>query len=188
MKLAVSGILGEGHHIHRPSEYWGHPFSAGEDPVWAYQIAADSGKRFLPGEKAISRHPEMAYQYAKNIIRGRWPEGEAAIKRDPFKAYYYAKDTLKDRWPEAEKYIIRNDTAAGLYTFNVIHGPWPEAEEAIAKDSVYAILYAEKILKGRFFAGEKTIANSSQRDRYLRSFPEARDDWAMNGWIDWLDT
>jgi hypothetical protein len=23
---------------------------------------------------------------------------------------------------------------------------------------------------------------------YLLKFPEVADDWAMNGWIDWLDT
>jgi hypothetical protein len=36
--------------------------------------------------------PDRAYQYARHVIKGRWPEAEAAIAKDPRLAYDYAKD------------------------------------------------------------------------------------------------
>ena len=48
------------------------------------------------------------------------------------------------------------------YAARVLKGRWPEAEEAIAKSPGYAKLY-------------------------LIRFPEAKLEWAMNGWLDWLD-
>ena len=79
--------------------------------------------------------PYWAYNYARDVIKGRWPEGEPTIAKDPHQAYNYALDVIKGRWPEAE--------------------------EAMAK--------------------------SEYKNRYLHLFPDAKDDWAMNGWIDWLD-
>ena len=43
--------------------------------------------------------------YAKEVIKGRWPEGEAAILRDPGTSVRYARDIIKGRWPEAEEAI-----------------------------------------------------------------------------------
>ena len=80
--------------------------------------------------------PWWAYEYAKDVIRGRWPEAEATIAKDPYSAYHYARD--------------------------VIGGRWPEGEAAIAKSPGYAKVY-------------------------LEAFPEAKLEWAMNGWLDWLD-
>jgi hypothetical protein len=77
-------------------------------------------------------------------------------------AYWYAKDVIKGRWPEGEATIIKNPHWAYNYTRDVIKGRWPEAEEAIAK--------------------------SEYKDWYHEKFPEAKDDWILNGWLDWLDT
>ena len=103
-----------------------------------------------------------AYHYAKDVIRGRWPEVEKAIATDPWWAYHYAKDVIRGRWPEVEK--------------------------AIATDTRWAYHYAKDVIRGRWPEGEKAIAHSEYKDHYLETFPEAKDDWAMNGWIDWLDT
>lgn len=36
---------------------------------------------------------------------------------------------------------------------------------------------------------ESLIAsNQSAREAYLAAFPEAKDDWVLNGWLGWLDT
>ena len=65
--------------------------------------------------------------------------------------------------------------------------PWHEA--SMAKDPQVAYLYAKNVLKDRFLDGEAAIASSKFYTKvYLEAFPEAADDWAMNGWIDWLDT
>ena len=60
------------------------------------------------------------------------------------------------------------------------------------KDPEKAYFYAEgKLAWGdsrRFPEGEATIATDPNRAKiYLREFPEAKLEWAMNGWLDWLD-
>ncbi len=52
---------------------------------------------------------------------------------------------------------------------------------------VSAFLYARDVLKGRWLEAEKAIAKSHKRDDYLKLFPEAKDEWLINGWLDWLD-
>jgi hypothetical protein len=82
-------------------------------------------------ELIVSRNLEWIYEYAKNVIRGRWPEAEGIISKSTEYSYYYARD--------------------------VIGGPFPKGEDAIAKDVQYSLLYATEILKGRFPKGEPTI-------------------------------
>lgn len=68
-------------------------------------------------------------------------------------------------------------------------GKIPSEEAIIAKDPEVAYLYAKNVLKDRFLEGEAAIASSEYYKKvYLEAFPDAKDDWAMNGWIDWLDT
>jgi hypothetical protein len=81
---------------------------------------------------------------------------------DPYWAYYYALYVIKGRWPEAEATIAKNPEWAYYYAANVIGGRWPEAEAA--------------------------IANSDYKYMYLKKFPDAKDDWILNGLLDWLDT
>jgi sarcosine oxidase delta subunit len=69
-----------------------------------------------------------------------------------------------------------------------IKGRFPEGEAAIAKDPYLAYLYAKDVLKGRFPEAEASIATHPYEAKlYLKQFPEAKLEWAMNGWIDWLD-
>ena len=65
--------------------------------------------------KVVASDPEFAYFYARNIIKGRWPEGEKAIASDPENAYYYAIDVIKGRWPKGEKAIASNPRYATNY-------------------------------------------------------------------------
>jgi hypothetical protein len=83
-------------------------------------------------------------------------------KRDPHWAYWYAKD--------------------------VLDGRFPEGEAAIATDPYWAHWYALNVIKGRFPEGEAVIATDPKcSEQYLKIFPEAKLDWAMNGLIDWTD-
>jgi hypothetical protein len=116
--------------------------------------------------------PHRAYAYAKHVIKGRWPDGEAILAKDPYWAYCYAADVIKGRWPEAETTIVKHPIAAMNYALDVIKGRWLEAEEAIAK-----FVPNEEFIEV-FTAGKK---------EYLETFPDAKEDWAMNGWLDWLD-
>ena len=78
-------------------------------------------------------NPQWAYNYAREVIKGRWPEGEEAISKDPYWAYSYAVDVVGGRWPEGEKTISKDPEWAFYYAREVIKGRWPEGEEAIKK-------------------------------------------------------
>jgi hypothetical protein len=53
---------------------------------------------------------------------------------------------------------------------------------------MWSYFYAKKVIQGRWPDVEEALAKSHWRETYLEHFPEAKDDWIMNGWIDWLDT
>lgn len=77
--------------------------------------------------------PVTLYTYAKDFVKGRYPEAERVLVNDPQWACFYARDIIKGRWPEAEAAIVKSPWAA-FYAQHVIKGRWPEAEAAIAKD------------------------------------------------------
>ena len=91
--------------------------------------------------KAIASNPYYAYEYARYVIKGRFPEGEKAIASAPNYAYSYAYFISKGRWPEGEKAIVTAPYWAYLYARHIIKGRWPEGEKAIASDRRYANLY-----------------------------------------------
>ena len=78
----------------------------------------------------------LAFDYAKDVIKGRCPEVEPIILQDPSFAYNYAKDVIKGRWPEAEPIILQQPYTACLYALLVIKGRWPEAEPIINQDGM----------------------------------------------------
>ena len=100
--------------------------------------------------KAAMKDPESAYRYARDVIRGRWPEGEKVIASDPKSAYRYAMYVIGGRWPEAEKVIASASDPyyAYLYAMYVIRGRWPEAEKVIASasDPESAYEYARDVI------------------------------------------
>ena len=61
-----------------------------------------------PTEQELT-DPYRAYEYAKYVIGGRWPEGEKTIAKDPFWAYEYAKEIIGGRWLEAEETIAKSE-------------------------------------------------------------------------------
>ena len=109
------------------------------------------------------------------------------IATDPQYARSYARDILKGRFPEAEPVIAKDPRAACLYAQFSVRGRFPDGEHVISKDPHYAFTYAKYVIKGRWPEAEANIAKSIFKDLYFEAFPEARDDWAFNGWIDWLD-
>ena len=125
------------------------------------RILGEASKVRPPTEKELT-DPRSAYDYARDVIGGQFPEGEPAIATNSFTALYYAKDVIKGRFPEAEATIAKSPQWAYYYAVNVIKGRFPEAEPAIAKSPNYSTMY-------------------------LKQFPQAKLEWAMNGLIDWLD-
>ena len=120
--------------------------------------------------EAITQIPEKAYEYARDVIKGRWPEAEPYIMTGAY-AYIYAKDIIKGRWPEAEPYIMTDAECAYFYANYVIKGRWPEAEPYIMKGPVYAYYYAKDVIKGRWPEAEPYIMKDEKYwEAYLEIF------------------
>lgn len=71
------------------------------DAAYRYCMTVKSvlGSRF-PGctaqiQEVIAKDPKTAYLYAKNIVKGRWPEGEPSIKRSEEYKKLYASEILR---------------------------------------------------------------------------------------------
>jgi len=69
-------------------------------PYEAYVICCNYNKRDKRLEKIIIKDSWYAYNYARNIIKGRWIEAESIIATDSYLAYCYAKDVTEGRLPE----------------------------------------------------------------------------------------
>ena len=49
----------------------------------------------------IAQDPYWAYEYARDVIEGRFPAGEPVIMKDRKYASWYAQGVIKGPWPEA---------------------------------------------------------------------------------------
>ena len=123
-------------------------------------------------EPAIMQNPGKAYHYAKDVIKGRWPEAEPYIIQGAKSMsdsigisilVDYARDVIGGRWPEAEPVIRKNPEYAYQYARKVIGGRWPEAEPYIRQDPVWALFYARDVIKGRWPEAEPVIMKSPRR-------------------------
>ena len=130
------------------------------------------GKEWLMGEKNIIKSKDKGFRYAcvvgkriKKIEKNILKDGKADV------VYQYAKDAIKGRWPEAEKIIAKDAFHAYLYAENVIKGRWPEGEAVIAKDAQYAYHYAKDVIRGRFPEGEEVIfSDECYKELYNEEF------------------
>ena len=77
-----------------------------------------------------------AYRYARDVLKGPFPEGESIIATDAFHSYDYAK--------------------------NVLQGPFPLGEPAIAKNAMFSIVEFSKLLATKYpIVIVKAIPNST---------------------------
>lgn len=117
-------------------------------PEFFYEKYHDNIKELEKRKNVIMKSPKYAYDYARRVIKGRWPEAEKYIMEDPNYIYRYALNVIRGRWHEAEPIIMKDPEAAFLYAVDVIEGRWPEAEKYIMKASICAVFsYAKEILK-----------------------------------------
>ena len=72
-------------------------------------------RKVRPPTKRELTDPEWAYDYAKDVIGGRWPEGEEVIATDAVWAYLYAKNVISGRFPEGEAAIATEPQCAKEY-------------------------------------------------------------------------
>ena len=137
------------------------PFIA-KDAYWSLEYARFLKDRFPAGEETIlkSKDVGLMVNYAKEVIKGRWPEAEPFIAKSADWSLEYAH-FLKDRFPAGEETILKSNNPFYIisYAKKVIGGRWPEAEPFIAKDDYWSLEYARS-LGQRFFAGERAILDN----------------------------
>jgi len=123
------------------------------DFEYAIDYAKNCNFRWVELERAIIQSNKIwdMYQYAKEVIKGRWPEIEPKLLNDKWgglsEALYYARDAVKQRWPELEQKIMehKNGWAAGQYAVVIMKARWPEMEPYILNDKDKAVpTYYEK--------------------------------------------
>lgn len=51
--------------------------------------------------EAILKEDRYAYLYARDILKGRYPQGEKIIAIDPYHSFWYARDVIKGPWLKA---------------------------------------------------------------------------------------
>lgn len=74
--------------------------------------------------------PDLAVDYAANIIQGRFEQSEKIILKSPHWAMVYSADVLNKRWQEAEGIILKSNNISiqWFYFTNVVKTKWLEAE------------------------------------------------------------
>jgi 1,2-phenylacetyl-CoA epoxidase PaaB subunit len=60
----------------------------------------------MKSDSLFAADPELAFYYARDIIKSRFPEGESIIATNPEYAYRYAHDVIKGRFLEGEVVIM----------------------------------------------------------------------------------
>jgi len=104
-----------------------------KNPRKAYLYALKTGKRFIEAESYILKNSEVAYRYAKDVIKERWPELEKTITDDLMISIKYCADVIRGRWPEFEEKIMPNKYHAHEYLQRIVRGRWPEYETFLLK-------------------------------------------------------
>ena len=93
----------------------------------------------------LEKNSHDLYFYAKDIIKGRWPEAEPLIMTDLTWAFYYARNIINGRWPEAEPVIMKDPNMTYHYVRTVIKGRWPEAEKYLIQDNYHWNEYSKLV-------------------------------------------
>ena len=75
-----------------PKKLKGVPAGTICDAENLYRLACNRQNYITVGEPIIKKDPFYAYLYARDIIKGRWPEAEKTIKKDPDTWKQYKRD------------------------------------------------------------------------------------------------
>ena len=92
----------------------------------AYHFAKENGKLDAQGENVISQDAYYSYNYAFDVIKGRWIEAEEIIKTRPNFAYHYALNVIKGRWELGEN-TISQSAKFSYYYAHIIKNKLPES-------------------------------------------------------------
>lgn len=118
---------------------------------YSIEYAKNCNFRWPELERSILASEKLwdMYEYAKEVIKGRWIEAEEYLLNDKWKGFsealYYVRDVLRQRWPEFEQKIIQNQNGwiASQYAVLIMKTRWQEMEPFILEDGdkSFAIYY-----------------------------------------------
>jgi len=124
-----------------PTQLHGYSTKEHRVPELAYKLAIRNPELRPKLESVFMKDPQLAYAYADNVLRRRWPKAEPFIMKDTHYAYYYAKNIMGRTWPEAEPYIMKDPHYAFLYARNILERRWLEAEPYIKTNNMAWSMY-----------------------------------------------
>jgi hypothetical protein len=171
-----------------------------KDPYWGLMYAGKVIKgRWPEAEDAIAENDTYSLWYAEDVLKGRFPEGEETIASGGAEhRYIHVFPAALDDWIKKGWYVDAGVEYPDREVATLFFGPeyasktrrkvvanpkWLLSKNLFGK-AVYSMIQSGE----RFPELEDQIAKSGQRKSYLERFPEAKDEWIMNGWADWLDT
>lgn len=138
-------------------------------------------KRRIPElEKWIINSAVRSADYAKFILKERWPEAENIIleKGSAKIVYPYIEKLVKQRWAEAENIILKSPEYSYKYAIHILKKRWPEAEKIILDAdkkliknanhfySYYSFKYAKDLVKDRWEELEEIIIDNPSALQY----------------------
>lgn len=162
-------------------------------PLGAYTYCNVLKKRDPRAEKIILSDDDinisMILNYARDVIKGRWPDGEKKIlsffiknhkrnnEEDDYDILFDYAKIVGERIPVFEPYLIKSVRAMN-YVFDTIKDRWPELEKRIKRfnsDNIleyvrftgYTWEEAEKIVFSR--NNEGRFINENKAESYVRS-------------------
>ena len=172
-------------------------------PAWLGRVPKEDVPavlRFLHAQgirpRAIYRDKSGKNRYAKgNTFVSGWAHKENATHADIYEQPPGGRPVHRDahEYPSNDNvggYKLMADSARLRQIKGALNGKKtndPEILKMLASKPDWAYTYATKALKARWPEVEETIAKSNQKDGYLKRFPEAKREWTMRGWLDWLD-
>lgn len=89
-----------------------------------------------------------------------WPSAEHIIAKDADMAYRYARFVLKSQWVKGEDAILSCARSSCLYAKHILKKPWFDAEKIISTSDMWSARYSRTFL-GRPFIMDGNIASSS---------------------------
>ncbi len=86
-------------------------------------------------------------------------ELETIVSKDAYSSYNYALNVIKGRFEKGEEAISKKADYSYKYALNVIKGRFEQGEEAISKKADYSKLYKKNIFKAFRSKKPKVKAN-----------------------------
>lgn len=77
-----------------------------EEEIFASKSLTECYLDLLDKRRTLVPYSIVAYQYARNVIGGRWQAAETLIAQNEYSATWYAIHVMQRRWPEAEHIIL----------------------------------------------------------------------------------